>query len=140
ELSAEIEMAYDLVCCPVGTGGTLAGLAYGLPAGRRALGFAVLKGGFLTAEVARLQIMTYGRQSANWSVDPDFHHGGYARRTAELDAFIADFAGRHGLRLDRVYAAKMMYGLTTLAARGAFPPGTRIIAVLTSPTQVDRSG
>lgn len=37
--------ARDVVCCPVGTGGTLAGIAAGLPPGARALGVAVLRGG-----------------------------------------------------------------------------------------------
>lgn len=135
ELSSALDGGYDLVCCPVGTGGTLAGLAYGLPEGVKALGFSVLKGDFLTAEVARLQTATYGRTSDNWEVNADFHHGGYAKRTPELDAFIADFAGRHGLQLDRIYAAKMMYGLVTLAEQAAFRPGTSIVALITSPAE-----
>lgn len=38
---------------------------------------------------------------------------------------------RHGLHLDRVYTAKMMYGIYALAARGAFPPGTTLAALIT---------
>src|SRR5207244_11706332 len=44
ELPAELTIDYDYLCCACGTGGTLAGLAAGVPAGPRALGFAVLKG------------------------------------------------------------------------------------------------
>lgn len=76
ELGAEAA-GYDVVCCPCGTGGTLAGLAAG------------------------------------------------------LDAFIDDFAGRHGVVLDRVYTAKMMFGVLALAERGEFPEGARILAVIT---------
>lgn len=119
---------YDLVCCPVGTGGTLAGIAAGLPEGRRALGFAVLKGAaFLNAEVAALQQAAYGRTWDNWSINLDYHFGGYARSTPELDRF----AARH--RVEGVYVAKMLYGVLDLARRGAFAPGTRIVAVVTAP-------
>jgi 1-aminocyclopropane-1-carboxylate deaminase len=127
ELPAEIAEPYDLICCPVGTGGTLAGLALGT--GRRALGFSVLKGGdFLDSEVTRLQ---GDGLTANWSIETRFHCGGYARRTAELDRFLADFAVRHGIRLDRIYTGKMMLGLFTLVARGEIAAGTRVVAVIT---------
>jgi 1-aminocyclopropane-1-carboxylate deaminase len=115
-----------VICCACGTGGTLAGIAAGLR-GQRALGFAVLKGGrFLDDDVRRLQ----GRDTGNWSIEYDFHFGGYAKRTAVLDAFVDDFRGRHGVALDWVYEAKMMYGLFARIADGAFPRGTVVVAVL----------
>ena len=124
----------DLVCCPCGTGGTLAGLAAGLRPGQRVLGFAVLRGAsFLDDEVARLQREALGAPTANWSVSHDFHCGGYARRTPELEAFIADFQRRHAIRLERVYVAKMMRGIFALAQRPAIVPGTRVVAVITGP-------
>ncbi|MCW2876483.1 MAG: 1-aminocyclopropane-carboxylate deaminase [Sphaerisporangium sp.] len=132
ELPAEIATRFDVICCSCGTGGTLAGIASGLPAGRRAVGFPALKGGeFLTGEVKRLQREAFGMSTSNWSLECGFHFGGYARRTEELDAFMEDFAIRHGHPLDRIYVAKMMYGIFTLVARGVFEPGTRIVAVVT---------
>ncbi|NUO98185.1 MAG: pyridoxal-phosphate dependent enzyme [Nonomuraea sp.] len=126
ELPAEIGADYDVVCCPVGTGGTLAGIAAGLPEGKRALGFAVLKGaGFLAGEVARLQREAYGRTWSNWSVNLDYHFGGYARSTPTLDRFIA----KH--QVEGIYVAKMLYGILDLTRQGAFRPGTRIVAVVT---------
>src|SRR5450759_4802748 len=57
EIPAEIEAEFDVICCPCGTGGTLAGIAAGLKGGQRAIGFSVLKGGgaFLPAAVEALQ-------------------------------------------------------------------------------------
>lgn len=130
ELGAEVP-GFDVVCCPCGTGGTLAGLAAGLAPHQRAIGFSVLKGGFMDGEVERLQRETYGERRGDWRVENGFHFGGYAKRTPELDAFVDDFADRHGLVLDRVYTAKMMFGVLALAERGAFPRGTRILAVIT---------
>ncbi|MER5644100.1 pyridoxal-phosphate dependent enzyme [Streptosporangium sp. NPDC002524] len=134
ELPAEIDVPFNVICCPVGTGGTLAGIAAGLSAGQEALGFSVLRGGqFLADDVARLQTATYGEVTTNWVINHDFHSGGYAKRNAQLDAFIDDFAGRHGMKLDWVYVAKMMRGIFALMESGAFPKGTVIIAVVTGP-------
>ncbi|MFT2015149.1 1-aminocyclopropane-1-carboxylate deaminase/D-cysteine desulfhydrase [Streptomyces sp. 796.1] len=120
-----------------GTGGTLAGLAAGLASGPgprpRALGFPVLRGGFLTAEVTALQTAAFGARTGDWELNERFHCGGYARTTPELTAFADDFAHRHGLVLDRVYVAKLLYGLTTLAEEGTFAPGSTVTAVITGP-------
>lgn len=139
ELAAEIPGEFDVICCPCGTGGTLAGVAGGLEeagglgdSGQRAIGFSVLKGGeFLERDVAELQRRWFGSPSSNWRVETRFHFGGYARRNAELDDFIADFSRRHGIELDWVYTAKMMYGIFALAEERYFRPGTRLIALIT---------
>lgn len=131
ELPGEITRDFDVVCCACGTGGTLAGIAAGLRPGQRALGFAVLKGGrFLDGEVRRLQREALDSETANWAIDYDFHFGGYAKRGHGLDAFIADFRARHGIELDWVYEAKMMYGLFDRITSGAFAPGTIVVAVV----------
>ncbi|MGA5823942.1 1-aminocyclopropane-1-carboxylate deaminase/D-cysteine desulfhydrase [Kitasatospora sp. NPDC094028] len=123
----------DVVCCPVGTGGTLAGIAAGLPPGARALGVAVLRGGegYLEAEVTRLHRAAYGREFAGWRIDHAHHGGGYGRVPAELAAFAAGFEQRHGVPVERRYVAKLLAALADLAAAGAFPRGTRLTAVVT---------
>ncbi|MBK1788231.1 1-aminocyclopropane-1-carboxylate deaminase/D-cysteine desulfhydrase [Prauserella cavernicola] len=131
ELPGEIEIDFDVVCCATGSGGTVAGIAAGLTGNQRALGFAVLKGGqFLDAEVRRLQGEGFGVETANWALVHDFHFGGYAKHKPELGSFIADFDTRHGITLDWVYEAKMMYGLFDRVASGAFARGSTVVAVL----------
>src|SRR6266849_212040 len=132
EIPAEIKMDFDVICCPAGTGATLAGIASGLKPAQHAIGFSALKGqGFLTRDVADLQRRTFGACSSNWHVEYDFHFGGFARRNSELDAFIADFLTRHGFTLDWVYVAKMLYGVYSLAQEGALESGNRVIVVIT---------
>lgn len=138
EIPAEIEMDFDVICCPCGTGGTLAGIAGGLESEQRAIGFSALKGGeFLAKDVAGLQLRAFGASSDNWEIEYDFHFGGFAKKTSRLDAFIAEFSRRNGFTLEWVYVAKMMYGIYELAERGDFCPGTRIIAVITGPPRMD---
>ncbi|MFE3252535.1 1-aminocyclopropane-1-carboxylate deaminase/D-cysteine desulfhydrase [Streptomyces sp. NPDC059209] len=130
-LGRELRGAADVVGVACGTGGTLAGLAAGLGPGQRAVGFPVLKGGFLAGEVRALQLAAFGGPRGDWSLDERFHGGGYARTTPAADAFAADFEDRHGLPVERLYVAKMLHGLTTLAEEGAFPPGSTVAAVVT---------
>ena len=136
-LGRELRGHADIAAVACGTGGTLAGLAAGLGPGAQAVGFPVLKGGFLEGETERLQTEAFGGRTGLWRLEDRFHFGGYARIPPELEAFADDFAERHGLTVDLVYVAKMLYGLTTLVSEGAFAPGTTIAAVVTGPAVAD---
>lgn len=132
ELVDEIDVTFDVICCPCGTGGTLAGIASSLGDDQEAVGFSVLKGGdFLRGNVAAFQQAAWGKVTGNWSVELEFHFGGFAKVNDTLKSFIAAFTERHGLALDWVYVAKMMYGILELVDRGRFAPGTVIVAVIT---------
>ncbi|CAM5359900.1 1-aminocyclopropane-1-carboxylate deaminase OS=Streptomyces glaucescens OX=1907 GN=SGLAU_22590 PE=3 SV=1 [Streptomyces glaucescens] len=118
-LGEELRGRADVVAVACGTGGTLAGLAAGLAPGQRALGIPVLKGGFLGDEIRRLQERAFGGPQGDWRLDERFHFGGYARTTPGLHRFADDFERRHGTGVERLYVAKMLYGLVALAERGA---------------------
>ncbi|MET7570889.1 pyridoxal-phosphate dependent enzyme [Streptomyces sp. NPDC005492] len=130
-LGEELRARADVVALACGTGGTLAGLAAGLAPDQRALGIPVLKGAFLTTDIEGLQQRAFGGSRGDWSLDDRFHFGGYARVPTELDTFAEDFEQRHGLPVERLYVAKLLYGLVALADEGAFPRGTTIAAVVT---------
>lgn len=136
EIITEVGLEFDLVCCACGTGGTLAGIAAGLKPGRTAIGFSALKGGhFLTGVVAGLQRAAFGRSTDNWRVECGFHFGGFAKNPPELRCFVDAFAERHGILLETVYVAKMMYGIFALVRRGVIPPGTKVLAIITGPAE-----
>ncbi|MFD3979688.1 1-aminocyclopropane-1-carboxylate deaminase/D-cysteine desulfhydrase [Streptomyces griseus] len=130
-LGREVAGEVDVAAVACGTGGTLAGLAAGLDPGQRALGVPVVGGGFLGEEVARLQREAFGGPAGDWSLEERFTFGGYARTTPELAAFTDGFEDRHGLPVERVYVAKLLFALTARAEEGAFAPGTRLAAVIT---------
>jgi 1-aminocyclopropane-1-carboxylate deaminase len=130
-LGEELRGRADVVAVACGTGGTLAGLAAGLAPDQRALGVPVLKGDFLAADTAALQARAFGGRRGTWSLDTRFHFGGYARTSVELEAFADDFESRHTLPVERLYVAKLLYGLVTLTEEDAFPEGTTLAAVIT---------
>lgn len=135
ELVKEIDVTYDIICTPCGTGATLAGIIGAVPEQVIVLGFAALKNaGFLSAEVAALLPKAY----ANWQINLDYHFGGFAKTTPELRNFIAEFGRITGIPLEPVYTGKMMYALYDLLAKHTFKPGQRIIAVHTGGLQGNR--
>ncbi|MFB7663899.1 1-aminocyclopropane-1-carboxylate deaminase/D-cysteine desulfhydrase [Kitasatospora sp. NPDC056138] len=134
EIPAEIPAlgGRDLLCCPVGTGGTLAGIAAGLPDGARALGVAVLRGeGYLEDEVAGLHRAAYGREFGNWRIHHGHHGGGYGKVPAEVESFAVEFERRHGVPVERRYVAKTLLAVHDLAVAGELAPGTRVTVVVT---------
>ncbi|MFE2306603.1 1-aminocyclopropane-1-carboxylate deaminase/D-cysteine desulfhydrase [Streptomyces sp. NPDC059411] len=131
EVGRELRGGSDVVAVACGTGGTLAGLAAGLDSGQRAVGVPVVGGGFLEAEIRSLQAAAFGGVVGDWSLAEGFTHGGYARVPAELEAFAADFESRHGLPVERIYVAKLLWALLALTRGGHFAPGTTLTAVVT---------
>lgn len=130
ELVTTINEPFDVLACACGTGGTLAGLISGLEGHHQALGLAVLKGGeFLCDEVRGLLREAAGTACENWTINHDYHFGGYARMTAGLKRFIGEFEARHGIPLDPVYTGKLMFGLYDLIAKGSFMRGSTLVAL-----------
>ena len=138
ELVAEIrqQVAFDALAVAVGTGGTLAGLLTGLVGTEQAVGVAALKNGsFLRGEIDELTQSATGRIYANYSVQTDYHCGGYARYSADLLAFIARFRQRHGVLLDPIYTGKLLFGVLDLLAQGYFASGSTVVAIHTGGQQ-----
>ncbi|MDP3331938.1 MAG: pyridoxal-phosphate dependent enzyme [Methylococcaceae bacterium] len=135
EIVAELDIDYDMLCVPCGTGTTLAGLISAAPPQVSVIGFAALKNaGFLINDVATILPQQYD----NWQINLDYHFGGFASTTAELMTFIADFERQTAIELDPVYTGKMMFGLFDLIAKQQIKSGQRIIAVHTGGLQGKR--
>ena len=134
EINDELTKGFDIICCASGTGATLAGLARAITDSQLAIGFSALRGGsFLSDEVATFLNSSPGSTSnpptKNWSVEQDYHFGGYAKIDDELLSFMKQFQTQYGFELDAVYTGKMFYGLFHRIESGHFKPGTVIVAV-----------
>ena len=138
ELVGEIrqQVAFDVLAVAVGTGGTLAGLLTGLAGPEQAVAVAALKnGGFLRGEIDALTQAATGQTYANYSVQTDYHFGGYAKYSANIMAFIQQFREQHGVMLDPIYTGKLLYGVLDLIAQGYFASGSTVVAIHTGGQQ-----
>ncbi|WP_430424076.1 1-aminocyclopropane-1-carboxylate deaminase/D-cysteine desulfhydrase [Maribacter litoralis] len=129
EIITQNDEQFNIICCSVGTGGTVSGVINASALQQRIIGFSALKGDFLKAEIQKMV------KKENWEVNNDFHFGGYAKVTEELVRFINDFKQKTQIPLDPIYTGKMMFGLYQMIKLDTFAPGTKILAIHTGGLQ-----
>ena len=130
EILTEEDTKYDVICCAVGTGGTISGIINSLKNHQKAIGFPALKGDFLQHEINK-----YILKKDNWSLCSNYHFGGYAKVSEELIIFINKFKSETKIPLDPVYTGKMMFGIVDLVKNNFFEKGTKILAIHTGGLQ-----
>jgi len=137
------------VCCALGTGTTFAGIVSAVPEQVKCVGFSVLKGEDTLTEQVRQRLQDMNLESRglegkgglprDWHINNDYHHGGYAKTTPELLAFMRAIEEANNaplepvslepLSLEPVYSAKMLWGIDQLAQQDYWKEGSTIVAV-----------
>ncbi len=131
----------DVVAIACGTGASMAGVSAGLQQlnpKARVLGFSALKGGLedLTSSITKtIADLPVESPIANWSLNGDFHCGGFAKYPSYLSQWVEKFELATKIPLDPVYTSKMMYGLESLCDKACWPVGSRIAAIHTGGLQ-----
>ena len=120
---------YDVICCAVGTGGTIVGIIESSSEQQQVLGFSALKGDFLKQDIQQWT------DKSNWSLTDAYCCGGYAKITPKLLQFMQQFEQQHHIPLEQVYTAKMMMGILDLIQHHHFSAHTRILAIHTGGLQ-----
>ena len=123
EILKDSDAQFDVICCAVGTGGTISGLIEASHAHQQILGFSALKGSFLKDEVAQLTKKT------NWNILDDYCCGGYAKTSAALVQFIRDFEAEFSILLEQVYTAKMLMGIFDLIEKNYFLARSKLLVI-----------
>ena len=121
-------MTVDAVCHACGTGTSLAGLIAHAQ-GVHIKGFSVLKGQKDLESGIDMTLNSLNVTNTNWSVQHEYHCGGYAKCPQYLVDFIDDFFQETGVLLDPVYTGKMMFGLFDQIANNCWQPGSHIVAI-----------
>ncbi len=136
EITKDLNRNFDFVCCPVGTGTTMAGLIAGLANKAFVIGFNVLKGADNLKKPIRdlLNEANMGHYT-QWELINDYHFGGYAKFNKTLIDFVNQFKAAYGIALDPVYTGKMMAGLKDLIENDYFPEHSKILAIHTGGLQ-----
>jgi 1-aminocyclopropane-1-carboxylate deaminase len=130
------EAAFDYVCLPVGTGGTIAGLIAGMNAQTQVVGISVLKNGEFLVDEVKNHLKNFSHQVyGNWRIETSYHHGGYAKTNPQLFAFMDEMHANHNLPLDPVYTAKLMWAVQDMLAKGKFKRGSTVLVLHTGGLQ-----
>ncbi|NLR92860.1 MULTISPECIES: 1-aminocyclopropane-1-carboxylate deaminase/D-cysteine desulfhydrase [Flammeovirga] len=131
----------DYLCAACGTGGTLAGLITSISSETKVIGFPALKGGdFLYEDINEFISSVKGRNSfPEWTLNLEYHFGGYAKKKPELMEFMALFNQKYNIELERIYTGKMMFGVFDMIKKGLFPKGSNIVALHSGGLQINRS-
>ena len=129
EILTNQDFAFDVICCAVGTGGTIAGLINSSLPTQKIIGFPALKGGFLNEDICK-----FATQS-NWELWEAYHFGGYAKVDSKLITFMNHFKTTYKIPLDPVYTAKMMYGIFDAIQTGRIPKAAKVLAIHTGGLQ-----
>ncbi len=88
------DQSFDIICCAVGTGGTIAGVINGSLLTQKIIGFPALKGHFIKQDICK-----FATQS-NWELCEDYHFGGYAKVDSKLINFMNEFKSTYNIPLD----------------------------------------
>jgi 1-aminocyclopropane-1-carboxylate deaminase len=123
EILTEDDHEFDVICCAVGTGGTISGLINSSLPHQKIIGFPALKGAFIREDICKFA------QQSNWDLCHEYHFGGYAKVNLELIQFINKFKQEFKLSLDPIYTGKMMYGIFDLIQNGFFSKSAKILAI-----------
>ncbi|MBX3245054.1 MAG: pyridoxal-phosphate dependent enzyme [Acidobacteria bacterium] len=118
----------DYLCCPVGTGGTIAGISKYAEPGQKAIGFKVVRDDSLAETVSKLS----GKNNAEL-IDALF--GGYGKFDEEHLHAVERMSKRFGIPLEPIYTGKMFRKLFELIDEEYFPPGAKILAFHTGGLQ-----
>ena len=121
---------FNYICCAVGTGGTISGIINSAKKHQKVIGFPALKGDFLETEIQKHTILT-----KNWSLQTDYHFGGYSKVNDEVIAFINQFKKETGILLDPIYTGKMLFGIVDLIHKNHFRANSKILAIHTGGIQ-----
>jgi len=132
-LSLTGEGNHSHIFCAVGTGTMMAGLINA--SNKPVIGISALK------MQPGNEVEQFIEQNTNkpFSINYDYHFGGYAKKTTALIEFMNKFYQHTGIATDFVYTAKLMFGIIDLFHRDTFPTGSKPLIIHSGGLQGNRS-
>jgi 1-aminocyclopropane-1-carboxylate deaminase len=129
EILTETDSQFTHICTSIGTGGTITGIINSSANNQNIIGFSSLKGDFLQNDITKFA------NKQNWTINCDYHFGGYGKVTDELIDFINNFYLEHQIPLEPIYTGKMMFGIMNLIKNNYFPANSKVLAIHTGGLQ-----
>ncbi len=119
------------VICPLGTGGTIAGMVSNNSSAIQLIAVPVLK----MDTFKHLNRIYPAINFSNLEIWDDYHFGGYAKISDKLIGFIRNWFTEKRIVIDPIYNGKALFGLFDKVSKGHFLAGSRIVYVHTGGSQ-----
>lgn len=120
---------FDVICCPVGSGGTIAGLINTKKKFQKILGFSALKSSNIN------NVITKFVNNNDWKIFDDNFFKGYSKIDNRLVNFINDINKQTGILLDPIYNSKMLYHIIKMISNDQWIYGKKILLINTGGLQ-----
>ena len=128
-LSDDDRVFFDVICVPVGSGGTFSGLINSSSKKQLVIGFSSLNNSNLKNDIIKLV------NKKNWELIEDDVFGGYAKFNQELISFINNFYNITKIKLDPIYNSKMIFRIIDTIKKKKWRFGKRILIINTGGLQ-----
>lgn len=128
---------YTHILCAVGTATMATGLLLASNIDQHIIGVSVVKQPQALATMFPNTIPA--EMMSRFTMNTDYHFGGYARKTNTLINFMNVLYMQHQLPTDFVYTGKLLFAVFDLAATDFFPPSAKILVVHSGGLQGNRS-
>ncbi|MAJ52133.1 MAG: 1-aminocyclopropane-1-carboxylate deaminase [Flammeovirgaceae bacterium] len=134
EITEEITIPFDILCTPIGTGGTMVGLLKGLAGQQEVWGFSALRGSWINENIKAL--LTQEKiKVTNFKTFSENNFGGYGKFDFELINFMKWFYNEKKIALDPIYTAKMCFRLWEMLKNEQIAKGSIIVLLHTGGLQ-----
>ncbi|MFC0180349.1 1-aminocyclopropane-1-carboxylate deaminase/D-cysteine desulfhydrase [Thorsellia kenyensis] len=152
EILTDSDDEFDIIACPVGTGGTITGIIQHAKKHQTVLGFPALEGGFLKKEIekhlsllktrfeqdvhnSKQTIFNNKSLKCDWRLVSGYTFGGYAKTDESLIDFINAFYQQENIKLDPIYTGKMVYGIYDMLLKGEISEKAKVLMIHTGGLQ-----
>ena len=142
EIRNEIDVDFNYIVSPVGSGTTCAGLALSCKPNEKVLCINVFKKSETLLQLIEEKIRLYTineeeikRAISKLIIVDNYSFGGFARVTNELIDFKKWFFQKTGINTDLIYTSKMFFALISLIKGDFFEKGVKLVALHTGGIQ-----
>ena len=129
EILTKKDEDFDVICCPVGSGGTISGLINSKNKNQKVLGFSALKASGINNVISNFV------NNNNWELYDDIFFGGYSKVDNRLVSFINETYSSTGVLLDPIYNSKMLFRIINLILIDKWIYGDKILIINTGGLQ-----
>lgn len=125
---------FEVICLPVGTGGTLSGMYLTKQLQQQMIGFASVAMPYeplISNMLAKENVIIKSDLIINY----DYTFGGFAKFNNALIEFINRFKAIYDIQLEPLYTGKMLFGIFKMIVDGVFKVNEKILAIHTGGLQ-----